>query len=160
MGSLLVVLDSNIIISSLLNSNGSTSRIIELWKKQYFQVLISSYILSEVKNTFRDKQLTQKYHLSPGKQARLLTQLYYSGILVDPKNPTSPTSRDPKDNPIIQLALAGQAQYLVTGDQDLLVLSKLKSIYPVKIITPAEFIHLFMNSDDELLEYLEKRESE
>ncbi|MFH1244297.1 MAG: putative toxin-antitoxin system toxin component, PIN family [bacterium] len=143
MGNLLVVLDSNVVISSLLHSNGNSSRVIELWRKQSFQVLISNYILSEVKDTLCDKKLVQKYHLSSVKQARLLTQLYHSGQLSDPISPFSPTSRDPKDNPIIQLALVGHAQYLVTGDQDLLVLSKNKSIQPLQIITPAEFITLF-----------------
>lgn len=142
MGNLLVVLDSNVIISSLLCSGGNSSRVIELWRKQYFQVLISNYILSEVKDTLRDKKLGQKYHLSPSKQAKLITQLYHSCQLQDSIITSSPTSRDPKDNPIIQLASVGHAQYLVTGDQDLLVLRKLQSIKPLKIISPAEFCNI------------------
>ncbi|MEI8232470.1 MAG: putative toxin-antitoxin system toxin component, PIN family [bacterium] len=158
MRSLLVVLDSNIIISSLLHSSGSSSKIIELWRKQYFQVLISNYILSEVKDVLRDKQLVQKYHLSPSKQTRLLSQLYHSSQLADPKNTYTSISRDPKDNPIVGLALVRKAQYLVTGDQDLLALTKLKAIYPLKIISSPKFVQLFMNSDDELLNYLDNRE--
>ncbi len=158
MGNLLVVLDSNVIISSLLHSNGNSSRVIELWRKQYFQVLISNYILSEIKDALRDKQLGQKYHLSSSKQARLLTQLYHSGQISDPISPFAPTSRDPKDNLIIQLALTGHADYLVTGDKDLLVLAGHKSIKPLKIITPHDFLQKFMSSDEIMEEYLEKRE--
>lgn len=160
MGNLLVVLDSNVIISSLLHSSGNASKVIELWRKQYFKVLISNYILTEIKDTLKDKQLALKYHLSPIKQARLLTQLYHSSQLQDPISPPTPITRDPKDNPIIQLSLVGKAQYLVTGDQDLLVFSKNKAMQTLRIITPADFLRLFINSDDELLEYIEKRKKE
>lgn len=136
----LVVLDSNIVVSSLLHSTGNSSKIIELWRKKYFQILISNYILSEVRDTLRDKQLAQKYHLSPAKQARLLTQLYYSGNLLDSINPSTQTSRDPRDNPILQLALDGKADYLVSGDKDLLVLKHRSSIVNLKILSPSEFI--------------------
>lgn len=154
----LVVLDSNVIVSSLLHTNSATSRIIELWRKQYFQVLISNYILSEVKDTLRDKQLTQKYHLSPTKQARLLTQLLYSGQLLNSSLPQSPYIRDPNDKPVIQLALTGKADYLVTGDQDLLILANNKHIQHLQILSPISFLHEFMSSNELMEEYLENRE--
>jgi putative PIN family toxin of toxin-antitoxin system len=45
-------------------------------------------------------------------------------------------TRDPKDDYLLAYALVGQADYLVTGDEDLLVL---KQIDQVKIVTPREF---------------------
>jgi len=51
--------------------------------------------------------------------------------------------RDPKDVVVLAAALQGHADYLVTGDQDLLVLASHKSIKPLKIISPAEFLQLF-----------------
>lgn len=158
MGNLLVVLDSNVIVSSLLHSPGTSSRIIELWRKQYFRVLISNYILSEVKDVFYDKKLAQKYHLSPTKQSRLLTQLLHTGELLETPTTGHTPTRDSHDNPMIQLALEGRADYLVTGDQDLLVLSKHENIQPLSILTPHDFLNEFMNSDDIMMEYLKERE--
>jgi len=45
--------------------------------------------------------------------------------------------RDPRDNLVLECALAGKADFIVTGDEDLLVLKKFKSI---SIITPKNFI--------------------
>jgi len=45
--------------------------------------------------------------------------------------------RDPKDNMILELAVAGQADYIVTGDKDLLALNPFRKI---QIVTPAEFL--------------------
>ena len=156
----LVVLDSNVIVSSLLNSHSAPSRIIDLWRNYRYDLLLSSYIVAEVKHTLNDKQLTSKYHISPIKQSRLLSQLVHSGKMIELDHAPNITVRDPKDTAIIQIALAGKANYLVTGDQDLLILAKQRNITPLKIVTPIAFLHLFMNSDDELLEYIEQRERE
>ena len=49
--------------------------------------------------------------------------------------------RDPKDDKILALALNGKADYIITGDQDLLVLKLFES---VQIITIDEFLNLFL----------------
>ncbi|HEV8160029.1 MAG TPA: putative toxin-antitoxin system toxin component, PIN family, partial [Pyrinomonadaceae bacterium] len=46
--------------------------------------------------------------------------------------------RDPKDDKLLELALSGNADFLVTGDKDLLVLNPFRG--GVKIITPREFL--------------------
>ena len=46
-------------------------------------------------------------------------------------------SRDPDDDMIIETALAGHCQYIVSGDKDLLVL---KNYQDIAIVTPAEFL--------------------
>lgn len=155
----LVVLDSNIIISSLLKSNSASSRIIGLWTKHYFDLISSTYIISEVKKTLIDKQLSKKYHFSPTKQSRLISQLIHFSKMVNPPV-LSDIVRDQKDNPILSTAISGHADYLVTGDQDLLVLAKNNNLQPLQILSPHDFLHEFMSSDDELLEYLEGREQE
>ena len=47
--------------------------------------------------------------------------------------------RDPKDNMILELAVSGQADYIITGDKDLLALNPFRKI---QILTPAEFLKL------------------
>jgi hypothetical protein len=48
--------------------------------------------------------------------------------------------RDPKDNKFLELALAGNADCIVTGDKDLLVLNPFRGI---KIISPSDFLIQF-----------------
>jgi uncharacterized protein len=47
--------------------------------------------------------------------------------------------RDPKDDKILDLALNGQAEYIVTGDKNLLVLNPFRNL---KIITAEEFLRI------------------
>jgi len=154
----LVVLDSNVIISSLLNSHSAPSQIIDLWRDYRFDLLLSSYILTEVKHTMTDKQLIHKYHISPIKQSRLLSQLVHSGKMIEFDHAPDTIVRDPKDTFIIQLALSGKANYLVTGDQDLLILAKQTKIQPLQILTPHDFLHELVSSDEIFEEYLKERE--
>ena len=51
----------------------------------------------------------------------------------------SAACRDPKDNKFLELAVAGSAGYLISGDEDLLVLNPFRGI---RIVTPAEFTAL------------------
>lgn len=141
----LVVLDSNVIISSLLKSTSASSKIMELWTKHYFDLISSTYIITEVKKTLSDKELLKKYRFSPTKQSRLISRLVHFSKMV---NPTiiSNIVRDQKDNPVISTAISGHANYLVTGDQDLLVLAKHKQIQPLEILSPTDFLHEFMIS--------------
>jgi predicted nucleic acid-binding protein len=60
-----------------------------------------------------------------------------AGELVTAETHGTATSRDPKDNKFLALAVSGQADYLITGDEDLLVL---KSIGAIPIVSPAEFL--------------------
>ena len=60
-----------------------------------------------------------------------------AGELVTAETHGTVTSRDPKDNKFLALAVSGQADYLITGDKDLLVL---KSIGAIPIVSPAEFL--------------------
>jgi predicted nucleic acid-binding protein len=51
--------------------------------------------------------------------------------------PTLPVAvRDPKDEPILAAALGGKADYLISGDDDVLVLSGDPGVQPLRIITP------------------------
>lgn len=50
--------------------------------------------------------------------------------------------RDPKDNQFLDLALASEAHYIITGDQDLLVLTPFNT---TQIITPAEFLNIHLS---------------
>jgi putative PIN family toxin of toxin-antitoxin system len=60
-------------------------------------------------------------------------------IRVEPSTPP-PFPRDPKDEPFIAAALACDADYLITGDKDLL---DEQPLLPTRILRPAEFARLF-----------------
>ena len=71
---------------------------------------------------------------------RLLTRLEYIGERIIPLNSLPLHSRDPKDDKLLALALGGNADYLITGDNDLLVLEGHSEIGNLRIITAAAFL--------------------
>jgi putative PIN family toxin of toxin-antitoxin system len=62
--------------------------------------------------------------------------------LVDPI-PIAPVCRDPKDQIFLEAAVGGKAEYLVSGDKDLIVL---KNIRGIPIVTPAQFLRIAQTS--------------
>ena len=74
--------------------------------------------------------------LSPDEMLDLLADyLPWCEMVVTAEPPAVPPCRDPNDIPFLELALAGRADALVSGDSDLLVL---KPVFPVPIVRPAE----------------------
>lgn len=63
-----------------------------------------------------------------------------NAAFVDVETSFMGSSRDPKDDMMLEAAVAGAAEYLVTGDQDLLVLKEFKG---TRIVTPREFLDHF-----------------
>ena len=78
-----------------------------------------------------------RFGLTPIEQAGLTAEyLAWCEIVTEAVPPSVPYCRDPDDLPFLQLALAGAADFLVTGDRDLLALAP---ECPVPIVTPAAF---------------------
>ena len=82
-----------------------------------------------------ESSLRRKLKLGPGALAALAA---YARLceFVEPAALTAPVCRDPDDDVVLATALSGRADYLVTGDADLLAL---KSHHGTKILSPREF---------------------
>jgi len=80
-----------------------------------------------------------KFKLTPDEQQELLSDYLPCCKIVNISNPPpkTPTCRDRFDVPFLQLAVAGKADALVTGDQDLLSLA---SLFVCPIVTADQFI--------------------
>jgi len=127
-----LVLDSNVIIAAFA-ARGLCSALFEVCIEKY-AVIVSDHILSEVKKAFLRKLKMPEHAVS-----EIMYYLKDFCMTGTAKPLTAPVSRDRDDDKILALAVAGEADYIVTGDQDLLVLKKYGS---VKIITPREFWHI------------------
>ena len=67
-----------------------------------------------------------------------------TNVIVSETRLVSPALRDPKDNPILACAVEGGADYIVTGDRDLLVLERFQGI---PIVSPAAFAALLETTE-------------
>ncbi|KAF0145504.1 MAG: hypothetical protein FD156_785 [Nitrospirae bacterium] len=124
-----VVLDSNVIIAAFA-ARGLCSEVFEVCLSGH-SIVISEHILSEVKIN-----LTKKVRLPESVVKDIIGYLRDEAERVKPRELADSPCRDKDDNIIIGTALSGNAEFIITGDEDLLVLKKYKGI---DIVTPREF---------------------
>ncbi len=130
------VVDTNVLISALLFKTSVPFRAIELAEKQGI-ILYSEATLNELEQVLNRKKFN-KYLSLEDRQLFLLKFISSSQLVSITENIT--VCRDEKDNKFLELAVSGNANIIVTGDLDLLVLNPFQA---VEILTPDMFIDRF-----------------
>jgi putative PIN family toxin of toxin-antitoxin system len=104
--------------------------------KRYLPVceLVTSRILLDELS----EKLATKFHLNPD-ELPLLKIYAHEAIIVKTKPLVPPVCRDKDDDELLAAALAGEAEIILTGDKDLLVLKEFQGI---KILTPRQLVEL------------------
>ena len=129
-----VVLDSNIYISGII-FGGNPRKIIDLIIEGKIKSYISSDILDEIKEVLE----RDKFRFTPDITQQIIIEIESLSEFVIPKIKHSAVNRDFDDNKIIDCAIESKADYIITGDDDLLSLKEYKSI---KIINAFDFINI------------------
>ena len=124
-----VVLDANVLIADAIAS-GTCRRVVRHCLARH-EVVLSDYILDEVRRT-----LVRKFELSTVFTDTAVSLLRGRSFVVEPATVDPRECRDPKDLPVLGTAVAGGADCLVTGDEDLLVLGSFRG---VTILRPGDF---------------------
>ena len=136
-----VLIDANVFISFLLSPrrDSPSSIIVRMAIRGDFVLLLPEDLLEEFVTKAREKAyLAERIH---PEEVEELVQLLQEGAEAIPRitEPIPAITRDPKDDYLIAYALVGSADYLVTGDRDLLLLGEVDG---VRIVTPGEVIAL------------------
>jgi uncharacterized protein len=131
-----VVIDTNIIVSALI-FGGRVARVRLAWQDNLFVPLVSKMTMTELLRVLA----YPKFRLSLVEHEDLLADyiLFCETIFVPDVVPNVPKCRDPFDVPFLMLAIASRADYLVTGDQDLLCL---QDQFDSLIVTLDEFLEI------------------
>ena len=127
------VLDTNVLLSALLFPKGRVTWLRDAWRSGAVRPLASRDTASELVRVLA----YPKFRLAHREREDLLADyLPFCEAVAVGQPPTVPECRDPADRCFLELALAGRADALVTGDGDLL---ELASTFSVPILTPNEF---------------------
>lgn len=121
------VVDTNILIRALIKPQGSVGPIIAALRSRSYELVLSWPLLEELMAKVALPRLRGKYHLSDQDISDYVTFLVLRGRLVEPTQTVS-ACRDGKDNMVLEAALAGRAHFIVTSDEDLLVLDPFEGI--------------------------------
>jgi len=130
-----VVIDTNVFVSGL-NFAGKPSEVLELFIKGRLEIYISPFILRELERILREK-----FEWDEKRITRVLNYIKGKAIEVQPKFELSVIKEKEEDNRILECALEGKVQYIISGDKRHIL--PLKEYKEIKILSPAEFLRLF-----------------
>lgn len=134
-----VVVDSNILISALITTGGVPDVLYQLWQAKRFSLVTSTFQINELRDVTRRPQLKSMFE--PHSAGRLINALRRNAVVLDAL-PEVSYSPDPKDNPILATAIAGQAQYVVSGDKRDMV--RLEKVQGIPVVTARDFVSRFV----------------
>ncbi|MBI3524151.1 MAG: putative toxin-antitoxin system toxin component, PIN family [Betaproteobacteria bacterium] len=136
MATLRVVLDTNVLLSGIAYPASVPGKILAAWRHGSVDVLLSAYILDELRRVL--PRLAHRHGLTSAEIDDLVDALSIQAEVIEPLPGLEPDLRDAADQPVLGTLLAAlktsEANYLITGDKDLLTMAER---YP--IVTPAKF---------------------
>lgn len=124
-----VVLDTNVVLSALIFGGGPSAGVRAGWQSGRFVPLASKATAGELARVLG----YPKFGLSNAEPEELLADYlpWVQVVHVPDPPPKVPRCRDPFDLPFLHLAVAGNADVLVSGDRDLLALARSRGICPI-----------------------------
>ena len=129
-----VVFDTNVVVSALLFGSGRLAWLREIWSSRKAIPLVSIETTRELLRVLA----YPKFRLTAGDREDLLGDYLPFTRIVDVPDAMDgiPACRDPADLPFLRLAVAGQADYIATGDDDLLSIGRVKTC---RILSPEAY---------------------
>lgn len=132
------VFDTNVLVAAFV-SEGVCSKLLIRARKRQFHLFISPFILQEFERVLVRKLAVPK---GEARDAVRLVSEAADVTLLPPPELEAPICRDSNDDNVLACSLAAGADYLVTGDADLL---DLRSFRNTLIISPRDFESLFVD---------------
>lgn len=132
-----VILDTNVLVSGLLATSGPPRQIIDSWLAGSFTLVTSLYQINELHRVLTYPRIARRLRLTENELAVILRTLEERAEIILSEPDLSGVTRDPKDDAIVACAVKGQADFIVSGDDDLLVLG---NYIGIQIVNPRQFI--------------------
>jgi putative PIN family toxin of toxin-antitoxin system len=133
-----IVPDSSVLISAFITPGGAVADLLRKLVASGFELYLSSAIIEETASVLLTRPRLRRYaSYSDDNVKDYLAWLARISVLVDKLPEIEGVCRDPADDVIIATAVAARATWLVTGDQDLLVLEAYEGI---AIVSPRQML--------------------
>lgn len=129
-----VVLDTNVIVSAL-HFGGNPDKVLSLANEGVIELLISPFILDEVSEVLR-----RQFGWDNKEIKNALAAIKEIATLIQPAHKISIIKEKDSDNCILECAVSGRADFIVSGDTKHIL--PLKEYLGIKILKPAEFLKL------------------
>ena len=132
------VVDTNILIRALIKPQGTVGPMLVHLRNRAYILLYADPLLAELIAKLSLPRIRDRYRVSTQEVEAILSLILLRGEPVV-SVPHIAACRDPEDNVILEVAVGGKADFVVTGDQDLLVLHPFQGI---PIVGPPRFLQV------------------
>jgi len=132
---MIAVFDTNVFIAAII-TEGVCSKLLSRARTREFYLISCPFIMTEIRRT-----LSKRFRLSHEEITSAIEPISEAtDQIIEHNLKVTNICRDRDDDHVLACALAAKAEYLVTGDSDLL---EIKNFQGIKILTPREFEFLF-----------------
>lgn len=138
MSDLRVVVDTNVLVSGLFGiKNSPSAKVLHAIRTQKIIIVTSPKILEEVGEVINRERIVKRTKMTTDERRDFLDMLIERSDITPGNQLPGGVSRDIKDDKLLACGVEGKADYIITGDKDLLDLKEYKG---VKITTPRKFL--------------------
>lgn len=127
------VLDTNVLISGVISTGVPHDLLVRGFSSDY-EIIVSVATLTEFRDTLH--KYPEKFHMDEAEIQQEVETIRYFAEFVDPDETITAVNDDPDDDKFLEAAVAGQVDYLVSGDRHLLDLGSFREI---EIVDPRTF---------------------
>ena len=130
------IIDTNVVVSGILTSNSPPAAIIDAWIQDKFESIISADLEKEIRGVLQRPKVRKRIK-NPGDVEVVLKLIFKKSLSFKPKVGNFPSLPDLADRFLFDLAVAANAEVIVTGDKALL---EMKPVGKMQVINPREFV--------------------
>lgn len=133
------VLDTNVLVSGLVAEQGPPRQVLDAWLEGRFTLVTSLYLVEELTHVLSYPRIAEHLRLDEEEVKAILVALLAQAEVTSGQLHLPGVTRDPKDDAVVACAKEGEADYIVSGDQDLLVLGEYEG---TQVVTPRQFAEI------------------
>ena len=130
------VLDTNVLVSSLIAAGGAPRQILDAWAEGHYTLVTSLYLVEELVHVLSYPRIAERLQLDDAELAGVLAGLLARAEGTSGQLDLPGVTRDAKHDAVVACAVEGKADYIVSSDRDLLVLS---AYHGIRVVTPRQF---------------------
>lgn len=139
-----VVIDTNVIVSRFLSPTGAPAQIIAAWQEKAFDLVVSEPILAEYQRALTYDPIRERHGFTNDEIATVVEEFGRFSLVVVAEATADRPGRDRDDDKFLDCGVAGDAQFIVSGDRHLLSIQEYRG---VRIVRPAVFLALLRGEE-------------
>jgi len=132
------VIDTNTLVRAVIMPHGTVGPVLLHLRRGTYMLLYAQSLLEELIDVLNRPRIRDKYRLRDRDIQTIIQLILLRGTSVAPVMPIT-ACRDPRDDRFLEVAVAGKADVIVSGDQDLLVLHPFDG---TPIVEPVIFLQM------------------